>query len=654
MIDANDPSPTVAPYGTWRSPISASMVAAGTKPLSGAKVDGGATYWLEGVFSEGGRLALMKADARGDVSTLIPAPYNVRSRVHEYGGGAWLVDGGVVWFSNFADNLVHRRDVDGTIVAITSDRAQRHADFELDRARGRLLCVQEDHGAPGEPRNRLVGIALAGSDAPRELAAGHDFYSSPRLSPDGSTLAWICWRHPQMPWDGTELWIAGFADDGSLADARCIAGGPDVSWCQPRWSPTGALFAISDASGWWNIQRFDGDRWTAVCPMEAEFAEPAWAFGASTYGFVDPTTVVAVRIVQGAHTLVRITIDGGACEEIRTAFTVFEALAVDGDSVLALVSSPATPQQVVRIDLATGAHRVLATSATELPDPSYLSTPRRVAFASTDDRVVHAYYYPPRNADFVAPAGERPPVIVQGHGGPTAMTNNGLRLGNQYWTSRGFAILDVDYAGSSGYGRAFRDALREEWGIADVDDFVAGARHVADAGLADCARMTVRGGSASGYTALCALTFRDVFRAGASAYGISDLATLIADTHKFESRYGDGLVGSIAAHPERIAERSPLSHAERMRTPMIFFQGLEDRVVPPSQSLTMVDSLRARGIPVAYLAFEGEGHGFRRFENIRRVAEAELSFYARIFGFETPDDIEPVAIDGLPAAAEPS
>ncbi len=643
---------TVAPYGSWASPITSAMLAAGAKPIDGGIVEGDVVYWLEGVFGEGGRMAVVRSVAHGSTEVLIPAPFDVRTRVHEYGGGAWIVDRGVVIFSNFADNRVHRRDVDGRITALTDDPNMRHADFAIDRERRRLIAVREAHGGNAEPRNSLVAIPIDpdGDGDPVELAGGHDFYAAPRLSGDGRRLAWICWDHPRMPWDGTELWIADVADDGVLRDARRIAGGPDESLTQPLWSPSGALFVVSDRSGWWNLHRVDGDRLVNVLPMEAEFAAPAWSFAHPSYGFVDATTVVASCIEDGLYRLLRVRVDEGTWTEVATAFAVFESLCVGRASVVALVSSEAVSTGLVEIELATGDHRIFARSVERLPDPRYLSRPRRIRFASDGGRIVQAIHYPPRNDDHAGPADQRPPLIVQGHGGPTSMTNVGLRLGNHYWTSRGFAVLDIDYVGSSGYGRAFRQALKGRWGVADLDDFVAGALHLADGGLADRERIAIRGGSASGYTALAALTFHDVFRAGVSYYGVSDLATMFRDTHKFESHYGDWLVGSIE-HPERIAERSPLPHADRITAPMLFLQGLDDRVVPPSQSEAIVDSLRSRGVPVAYLAFAGEGHGFRRFETLVRACEAELAFYARVFGFEPADAVEPLVFEGCAASA---
>ena len=649
--------PTIAPYGTWASPIDAAMVAAGAKPLSSPAFDGDAIVWIEGVPAEGGRMTLMR-DQHGRRTSVTPAPFNLRTRVHEYGGGAFAVDQGIAYFSNFIDNAIYRLAPGTEAVVLTDDRRRRYADLTVDRARQRLLCVCEDHRIQAkEPRASLVALNFEPGNGhiapPRELVAGHDFYAAPRLSPDGGTLAWLCWNHPLMPWDGAALWIARVADDGALVDARHIAGGADESLCMPVWSPAGVLHVVSDRTGWWNIHRVDGEYLTNVCPMDAEFGVPAWEFGESLYGFSDADTIIATSIRDGACSLLSIDARTGAWAAIDTGFSFLDDVQVGADHAVALAASETTPIQAVCIDLASGHHRVLSTSVEHLPSPRYLSTPRRIRFASADGRNVSAVFYPPKNDDWRAPTGECPPVIVQSHGGPTTMTNSALRLGNQFWTSRGFAVLDVDYGGSSGYGRAFREVLRGRWGIVDVEDCVAAALYVANHAWVDRDRMAIRGGSASGFTTLCALAFHDVFKAGASAFGVADLATFVQDTHKFESRYADFLFGPAENHARVFADRSPYLHADRIRAPMIFFQGMDDRVVPPSQSETMVRALRERGIPVAYLPFEGEGHGFRRFESLRRIPEAELDFYSRVFGFVPADRVEPVEIDGLPAPTRP-
>ena len=630
------PTPKTAPYGAWASPLSARAIAAGSRPLGAPMVGaGGELFWIEGLADEGGRSAVVRADANGARTIVTPAPFNARSRVHEYGGGAALIAQGAICFSNFADNLVYLQRGDAAPHALTQDSLRRHADFVFDAGRQRLIAVREDHSRGGaEAVNTIAGIALDGSpDNSRVLASGFDFYAAPRLSPDGRRLAWLCWNHPAMPWNETELWLADVAADGSLAGARRVAGGDGEALCQPRWSPRGELFVVSDRTGWWNLYRVAVNGLAPLCPMAAEFGQPMWVFGQSSYVFTGDAGIVASAVDRGQCRLLRIDLHGGAVREIATPYTSFQDLVAAPGGVIAIAASPTEPDQLVRIDLAGAPPQVLARSVGALPDAGYLSTPEPIEYPSANGRSAHAFFYPPRNRDYASPAGERPPLVVFSHGGPTSMAGNGLRLAYQFWTSRGFAVLDVNYGGSTGFGRAYRDALGRQWGVVDVEDCVAGARHLASTGRVDGARMAIRGGSAGGFTTLSALAFHRVFKAGASYYGVSDLAALDADTHKFESRYTEWLVAPPAERERVYAERSPALHASRIDCPVIFFQGLDDKVVPPEQSRKMVAALEARAIPVEYLEFEGEGHGFRRKENIERALEAEAAFYAQVFGF---------------------
>jgi dipeptidyl aminopeptidase/acylaminoacyl peptidase len=631
-------APQVATFGTWRSTIGAARVAAGVRPVSSPRIAGERLLWLEGLPQEGGRSVIVERLADGTRRVLTPAPFNVRTRVHEYGGGAFAAAGDTVWFSNFADNLVHAQRGAEPPVAVTADPKQRHADFEPDLARRRLLAVREDHSGPGEAVNTIVALPLDGG-APATLVAGSDFYAAPRLSPEGRRLAWLSWRHPRMPWEGTELWLAAIADDGSLAHARCVAGGPAESLCQPVWSPDGFLYVVSDRSGFWNLHRLERSGLVPVCPMAAEFGRPMWQFAQSDYAFIDAGHVLAACREDARGRLLRIDVRSGTAAPVETGFEEIAELRVGAGFALLDAGAPTLAQRIVRLDLATGAQEVLACSADEAPDPGMLSTPRAIRFPSGNGRTAHAFHYAPRNAGFVAPAGERPPLIVIGHGGPTGVAVSTLRLAIQFWTSRGFAVLDVNYGGSVGFGRAYRELLTHQWGVVDVEDCVAGARFLVQQGLADGDRLAIRGGSAGGFTALAALAFHDVFKAGASYYGVADLRALDADTHKFESRYNNDLLGPIETREALYLARSPIHHAHRISCPVIFFQGLDDKVVPPAQSERMVEALRARGIPVAYLPFEGEGHGFRRKESLQRALEAELAFYARVFGFEPADEL---------------
>ena len=637
-----------ATCGAWPSPISAAIVAAGAAPLSQVALDGADAYWLAGRASEGGRTTLLRQRGQ-DVVELTPAPFNVRTRVHEYGGGALLVADGTVYFSNFADNRLYMTSDGAAPAALTAEGTLRYADFVLDRRRRRLVSVCEDHAGESHPVNTICAVGLDGVQT--VLAEGSDFYASPRLSPDGSQLAWLSWDHPRMPWQGTELWLAELDAAGALANARLVAGGFDESICQPEWSPGGVLHFVSDRSGWWNLYRLTGAAVQPLCQRAAEFGMPHWAFGDSTYGFRSDEEIVCTYIEDGVSRLAQLSTASGTLQPIANPYQEIRHLRVAGSVIALLGGAPTIPLELARIDLYTSGHEVLARSITELPDAGYLSVPESITYPTSGSRLAHAFYYPPFNAQYEPAAGSKPPLMVISHGGPTSMATNTLKLATQYWTSRGFAVLDVNYGGSSGFGRAYRDALKGQWGVIDVDDCVAGARWLATRGMVDADRLVIRGGSAGGLTTLCALTFHDVFKAGASYYGVSDLKGLDSDSHKFESHYNDYL---IAPQPEAEALyllRSPINHAGQLKRPMIFFQGLDDKVVPPQQSEVMVDALRAAGVPVAYITLEGEGHGFRKADSIVRTLEAELYFYLRIFGIASPEALAPVAIDNLPEAA---
>lgn len=632
-----------APCGTWTSPITAAIVAAGATPLSSLVLDGACLYWLEGRASEAGRSTLV--GSRGE---LTPAPFNVRSKVHEYGGGAYTVAGGVAWFSNHADGRIYRAEAGAAPFPVTAaDNQQRYADFVADAGRRRLVAVREDHSAGGHyPDNTIAAIGFDGVET--VLVAGNDFYAAPRISPDGRQLAWLCWDHPRMPWEGSELWLADILEDGTLANGRLVAGGPQESVCQPEWSPGGVLHFVSDRSGWWNLYRYAHGVVEALCPRAAEFGGPQWTFGGSLYGFRSEEEIVCARIEGGVSRLARLR--GGELTEVATPYEEIRELRVNGHTVALLGGAPTVALELARIDLDGGRHEVLARSIAQLPSVAYLSVPQSISYPSANGRTAHAFHYPPTNTDFAPQAGELPPLIVIGHGGPTGMAASTLKLATQFWTSRGFAVLDVNYGGSTGFGRAYRDLLKGQWGVVDVEDCVAGARYLADQGLADRERLLVRGSSAGGLTTLCALAFHDLFKAGACYYGVSDLAGLDADSHKFESHYNQYLIAPPERAEQVYRERSPIHHTDKLTRPMIFFQGLDDMVVPPRQSETMVEALRARRVPVAYLTLEGEGHGFRKADSVVTTLESELVFYLRVFGIPVPPGLPALEIEHLPAA----
>ena len=610
-------------------------------------------WWLEGRPEEGGRQVLVRREPDGTLTRLTPEGFNARSRVHEYGGAATLVHGELVVVSDFATGRLQRVVGPGRLEPLTPDRAWRFADLELDAARNRLLAIREDHSpdvveAHGEWVNELVAVDLA-DGAVTVLDRGADFYASPRLDPEGRRLAWVRWNHPNLPWDGTELLLADLAPDGTLGPARVVAGSSSDWISQPRWSPGGVLHVVAEPDGWMNLFRLalDGPagpaRMEPVLSMDAEFGEPEWQFGNHGYDIAPDGTILAVARSNGRDRLYRISPEGRA-EPVELPYTEIEAVVLDGDTLILRGASPLEPAQIAEVDLRTGERTVLRRATPFIPDPAIPSLPEHVEFPTTGGRTAFANLYRPHNPTHRAPAGELPPLIVTSHGGPTSAAFSGWATTFQLWTSRGFAVLDVDYGGSTGYGRDYRKRLDGEWGIVDVDDCVAGARWLAEQGIVDPHRQAIRGGSASGFTTLAALAFRRQFDAGASYFGIGDLRAFVKDTHKFESRYLETLVGPWPAEQQRYLDRSPSLHAERITVPVLVEQGAEDRVVPPEEAERIVDALFERRIPHAYLLFPGEDHGFRSRDAIIASFSAELSFYAQVFGFTPADDVPVVDI----------
>jgi dipeptidyl aminopeptidase/acylaminoacyl peptidase len=621
----------IAPCGSWKSPITSDLIVAQSIGLSEIRLDGGRPYWLETRPHEAGR-SVVVADR-----DLVPTPFNVRTRVHEYGGGAWTVADATLYFTHDSDQRLYRLGPGATgPEPLTPAGPFRYADGVIDLRRRLWIGVREDHSNSGrEPVNTLVAIDLRAPTSGRVLAEGHDFYSSPRLSPDGAWLAYLAWDHPRMPWVGTTLYVVSL-DAGGMAsrEAVAIAGGADESIFQPEWSPDGsALYFISDRTGWWNLYRcaWPSRNIDPVLPMQAEFGQPQWVFGMSTYSFAGPGRLVCSYSSKGLGRLGVIDLTSGKLAPIELPYSDFSSVRAEGDQVVFRAGSASAPASFVRLNLASGAIEVLKKSTALADDPNlsrYFTGVESVEFPTEGNRTAFGLFYPAFNPDYQPAEGDRPPLVVKCHGGPTAAASSTLDLRVQYWTSRGISVLDVNYGGSTGFGRAYRLRLDGNWGIVDVDDCVNGARYLANQGRVDGARTVITGGSAGGHTTLAALTFRDYFRGGASHYGVSDLAALARDTHKFESRYLDSLVGPYPEREDLYRERSPLFHAERLSAPVIFFQGEEDRVVPPAQSETMAGRLREKGVPVAYLLFSGEQHGFRKAENIKRALDAELYFYA--------------------------
>ena len=637
---------TAAPYGSWKSPISSDLIVADSVRLGQPRIAGQDIWWTEGRPKQEGKCFLVRADASGDCADVTDANFNVRTRANEYGGGEFLLAGGMVYFCNNDDQRIYRCAPGKLPQALTAQDSMRYADAILDACRERLIAVREDHNLGGhEPVNTLVAISLE-DGGETVLHAGYDFYSSPRLAPSGTHLAWICWKHPNMPWDGTELWQAEIGADGALNAPQKIAGSAEESIFQPEYSKGGVLHFVSDRSGWWNLYRARDGGADALCPMTAEFGEAQWVFGMSAYAFDAQDRLICAYVRRGKSHLAMLD-KSGRLEQIATPFDVISDLQA-GDGFIAFCGgSPSLPKSIVRLDLADGMHRVLKSANALRVGAEHLSMPEALEFPTEHGLSAHAFFYRPKNAQFEGQEGGKPPLLVLTHGGPTAMTNATLNLSVQYWTSRGFAVVDVNYGGSSGYGRAYRERLNGAWGVVDIDDAVNAARHLAQLGEVDAQRLAIRGSSAGGYTTLSALTFRDVFKAGASYYGIGDLETLAGDTHKFEARYLDKLVGPYPEAKARYIERSPIHFTDRLASPLILFQGMKDKVVPPNQAEAMFDAVKAKGLPVACVYFEQEGHGFRQAANIKRALDAELYFYAKVFGFEPAERIEPVQIENL-------
>ena len=677
----------IANYGAWESPITSELIVEDSISIGDIAMRGDVVYWSETRPGEDGRSVIAWRFADGLGGDITPPGYSARTRVHEYGGGAFCVTdgdegGSAVYFSNDGDQRIYRQAIgaDGVVGAptpITPPADMRYADGDICARRHVMLCVREDHTSAwrGEAVNAIAAIDLR-SGGSRVVVSGRAFYSNPRISPDGTLLAWLSWNHPNMPWDGCELWVGTLLYDGGVVDERRIAGGVEESIFQPMWSPGGTLHFVSDRTGWWNIYRCTDVAGGAVEPvraMDAEFGMPAWVFGLATYGFASEERIVCAYTQGGVWQLGEIDAASGALAPIRMMSNIdIGNLRVGANYAAFITGAPRLSTTLICWDLAENSGRAIqqtsdalwrldrehmrslrdpydwpsegAYQIVDVPSNNLTSLPQAIEFATTGGKTAHGFYYPPTNKGFAAPPGEKPPLIVISHGGPTSAASTALDLRKQFWTSRGFALLDVNYGGSSGYGRAYRRRLNGEWGVVDVDDCVNGAKHLVERGLADGARLIIRGSSAGGFTTLLALTTRDAFSAGASYYGICELEALMRDTHKFESRYLDTLIGAFPQHQERYKERSAINHIDGISAPMIVMQGLDDEIVPPNQAELLVNALREKGLPVAYLTFAGERHGFRKADSIRRALDAELYFYSQVFGFDMPSadgNVEP-------------
>lgn len=640
------------PFGSWSSPVSISHVIDGGLKLGDLQLDGSAVYWTESRPTEGGRIVILRFDDDDQIIDVTPPPFNVRSRVHEYGGGAWLVRDGSVIFSNYADNRLYRLDSISPPTPITPESAWRYADLQYDPAHHRLFAIREDHSvADAEAVNTLVTLDPNGpnDNGGTVLVFGTDFVAAPTLAPSGNRIAWLSWNHPNMPWDGCDLFSASISAENELTDIRHVAGGTEESIVQPRWLPDARLAFVSDRTGWWNLHATTDDgTMRALTARESEFGEPAWQFGYSTWDIASDDSLVVTWTNDGVWSIGTLNLTSGELKRLDQPFSVFSDIRAIGNenTVVCIAGSATEPARIVRFDLAHGGHKTLRGSEIAV-DSANFSVPESIEWPAPDGAVAYGFFYPPVNAAFEGLAGELPPLIVESHGGPTGATNPWFSYETQFWTSRGFAVFDVNYGGSTGFGREYRKRLNGNWGIVDVRDCISGVEALIARKRVDPARVIIRGGSAGGYTTLAALTTSKVFRIGTSYYGVGDLEALATDTHKFESRYLDNLIGPYPERKDLYIDRSPIHHTERLSAAMLLLQGLDDEVVPPNQAKMMADAVRARRLPVALIEFEGEGHGFRGEAAQRRSLEAELSFYSQILGFELPEPVEPVEIENV-------
>ena len=631
--------------GSWASPLTTDRIVSSSVSLAEPRIEGEDIYWLESRPLEGGRQVIVRYGHDDENDDIVPSPFNVRNRVHEYGGGAYDICDGRVFFCNYADGGIYLVDGNNQPRQVYVAEGKRFADLRYMPSLDALVCVCEDHtAAKKEAENSLVRFDLSNCDTYETIASGEDFYASPAVSPDGRRLAWLSWSHPDMPWDKTRLWLADIDEDGLITNSRILLD-EDCSVFQPQWSPDNKLYFSSDKkNGWWNIHCWNGETIEVLCPFEAEFGLPQWQFGMSTSGFLSTEEMLVCYSQDGVWSLARLCTRTGELQRIRTGQTHIGAIHTNsptgtGNSrAVMLASSPTELPGIWLYDNSDHSLDRLASSGSMKTEAEDISVGQPISYPVADGTEVHAFFYPPASAHYCLQDNELPPLIVMSHGGPTAATSNAYSFKIQFWTSRGFAVLDVNYRGSTGYGRDYRQMLNGQWGVADVEDCVAGAKYLVDQNKVDANRLAIRGSSAGGFTTLCALTFHDTFKAGASLYGIGDLETLARDTHKFESRYMDRLVGPYPQEQERYRQRSPIHFIEQMNCPVIFLQGLQDKVVPPEQAESMVKALKQKGLMVEYVTFANEQHGFRGSESIQRAYREELAFYGRVFGFTPASD----------------
>jgi dipeptidyl aminopeptidase/acylaminoacyl peptidase len=632
-------------FGSWKSSLTAELIFSRLTEMKSLFVENGQLYWSE--QRPDGKTVIVRMDSNGTFLDITPPGVSVGTRVHEYGGGEFTVSEGEVFFSDLANQQVYRLFPGGSLSKVTESSNMRYADFVIDRGRNKIIAVREDHTYSDlQPENLIAAISL---EEPSEnvLISGQDFYSNPRLNVAGDRMCWLSWDHPNMPWDGTELWVGEFLPDGRIGERWKIAGGKEESIVQPEWGEDGNLYFVSDRSGWWNLYRWRDGRTQPLLPMEAEFGEPQWVFGQKVYSLASRNRLVCAYNRGGVYQLGILNTRSLDFSPVDVPFVTISNIVSSGEKVVFVGGSERDLPVIAELDLASRGLRMLYRTEPVPQDDESISIGIPFEFPTEGGQTSFCYFYPPRNTNFQAPEKELPPLLVMSHPGPTGVTTNSYRSRVQFWTSRGFAVLDVNYGGSTGYGRSYRERLNGNWGIVDVADCVSAARFFVEQGKVDGNRLAITGRSASGFTTLSALTFHRLFQAGASYYGVCDLEALAKETHKFESHYNDRLIGAYPAMRDVYIQRSPIHHTDRLSSPIILLQGGDDPVVLPSQAEKMAAAVRDRGLPVAYLTFPGERHGFSKAENRIRALEAELYFYSKVFGFEPADLLEKVPIENL-------
>ena len=634
-------------YGSWESTITPEKITEGGLRFSEIRSNGSDLYFLEGRPEESGRYVIVKQASDGKISDAIPKEFNSRNAVHEYGGGSYAVGQKNIYFTNWNDQRIYK--VNGENVnPITKEppfeKSIRYSDLTLSIDEEWLFCVRETHFEKEEAKNELVAISTT-ENSQIVLCTGRDFYSSPRINPTNKEICWLEWDHPNMPWDGTELFIANFDLDG-LSEIKFIDGSKNISIIQPEWSDSGELIYISDESGWWNLKKYSENTTATILDEETDHGEPAWNFGVRTYFLKDDYIYLRGSSKNNNKGLIRkINISGEIIEEIEVLHTSIGGLTHHENKALYIGASPVSNSEIVSYDLMKKNEETIKESNPVKIDIEEISIPEEISFPTTQNAIAYGYFYKPKNKNFQGESEEKPPLLVISHGGPTSATSNALNLSIQYWTNRGIAVADVNYRGSTGYGKKFRDSLKGNWGVYDTDDCIAAVDHLSEKGLVDSSRVAIKGGSAGGYTTINALTFHDRFAVGATYYGIADLSVFIDDTHKFESKYLESLIGKYPEEKEIYYERSAINFTDQLSCPMIIFQGTEDKIVPPSQAEIMAQGLRDKKIPFSLIMYEGEQHGFRQSKNIISSLESELYFYSKVLGFKPFDKLNEIEIE---------